>query len=145
MSLHQPALTLPDNCDFQQLSYIAWAIKEIYVRNLQLLYALNCRFRCIAILKILYFVFLFIILIHILFVFASILIQIRLLCLNIISRLKSSGRVLIIFKKMETKGKEISLSERKIIIKLWKDGESFRKIGQTIERTYSSVQGVINN
>ena len=46
---------------------------------------------------------------------------------------------------METKGKEISLSERKIIIKLWKDGESFRKIGQTIGRTYSSVQRVVNN
>lgn len=46
---------------------------------------------------------------------------------------------------MESKGKEISVSERKIIIKLWKEGKSFRKIGQTIGRTYSSIQRVINN
>lgn len=46
---------------------------------------------------------------------------------------------------MESKGREISVSERKIIIKLWKDGKSFRKIGHIIGRTYSSVQRVINN
>lgn len=46
---------------------------------------------------------------------------------------------------MESKGKEIGVGERKIIIKLWKEGKSFRKIGQTVGRTYSSVQRVINN
>lgn len=46
---------------------------------------------------------------------------------------------------METKGKEICISERKIIIKLWKEGQSFRNIGGTVGRTYSSVQRVINN
>lgn len=46
---------------------------------------------------------------------------------------------------METEGKEISISERKIIIKLWNDGNSYRKIGQTIDRTYSSVQRVVTN
>ncbi|XP_053966180.1 uncharacterized protein LOC128868294 isoform X2 [Anastrepha ludens] len=46
---------------------------------------------------------------------------------------------------METKGKEIGVSERNNIIKLWKDGNSFRNIGKTIGRTYSSVQRVVNN
>lgn len=46
---------------------------------------------------------------------------------------------------MDTKGKEIELGERKIIVKLWKEGKSFRKIGETVGRSHSSIQRVINN
>lgn len=41
--------------------------------------------------------------------------------------------------------KEISVDERKIIIKFWKEGKSFRNIAKDVGRQYSSVQRVINN
>lgn len=46
---------------------------------------------------------------------------------------------------MESKRKEISVSERKIILKLWEEGKSFREIGKTVGRQHSSVQRVVNN
>ena len=44
---------------------------------------------------------------------------------------------------MSAKGKEISVDERKIILKLREDGESFREIGRVVNRTESSVRYVI--
>lgn len=46
---------------------------------------------------------------------------------------------------MEKKGKEISVDERKIIMKLFVEGKSLRDIGQTVGRAHSSIQRVISN
>ncbi|GFT86420.1 transposable element Tc1 transposase [Trichonephila clavipes] len=41
---------------------------------------------------------------------------------------------------MESKSKEISISERKIIVKMWKDGKSRRDIARSVGRQYSPIQ-----
>ncbi len=41
---------------------------------------------------------------------------------------------------MSAKGKEISVDERKIILKLREDGKSFREIGRVVNRTESLVR-----
>ncbi|GFX21755.1 hypothetical protein TNCV_546921 [Trichonephila clavipes] len=46
---------------------------------------------------------------------------------------------------MESKSTEISISERKIIEKMWKDGKSRRDIARSVRRQYSSIQRVIDN
>lgn len=46
---------------------------------------------------------------------------------------------------MEQKGKEISVGERKLIIKFFLDGKSYREIGALVGRAHSSIQKVINN
>ena len=46
---------------------------------------------------------------------------------------------------MSTKRKEINSSEMKIIIWQWKQGKTLRKIGEMVERSHSSIQGVINS
>ena len=46
---------------------------------------------------------------------------------------------------MDKKRREIDLDARKIIIKLHKEGKSFREIGKIVERTHSSVQRVVQN
>lgn len=46
---------------------------------------------------------------------------------------------------MELNRKEICVSERKVIIKLWEEGKSFREIARIVGRRHSSVQRVVNN
>ncbi|GFX85120.1 ATP-dependent DNA helicase [Trichonephila clavipes] len=49
------------------------------------------------------------------------------------------------FKAMETKSKEISISEREIIVKMKKYGKSRRDIARSVGRKYSSIQRVIDH
>ena len=46
---------------------------------------------------------------------------------------------------MDRKGKEIDISERKIMIKLWKDGQNYRQIGRTVGRSWTSVRTVFQS
>ena len=46
---------------------------------------------------------------------------------------------------MDSKGKEITPEEKKIILRLRKEGKTLRAIGKIVERTHSSIQRMINN
>ncbi|GFX53193.1 hypothetical protein TNCV_361881 [Trichonephila clavipes] len=46
---------------------------------------------------------------------------------------------------MESNRKEISTSERKITIKMWKDAKSRQDIPRSVGQQYSSIQRVIYN
>ncbi|GFX17319.1 uncharacterized protein TNCV_3553241 [Trichonephila clavipes] len=47
------------------------------------------------------------------------------------------------FKDMESKRKEISVSERKITVKMWKVSKSRRDVVRSVGQQYSSIQRVI--
>ncbi|GFV41152.1 hypothetical protein TNCV_2667431 [Trichonephila clavipes] len=49
------------------------------------------------------------------------------------------------FNDMKSKSNEISISERKIIVKMWKDGKSRRDIAISVGRQYYFIQRVIDH